>query len=224
VLARKPAGLALIVSETEPSLASELRASQVPTVLCDVDVKGPSISTIAVDYGAGMLRIVEYLRSLGHRRMAFIGHHTTLGPLNQRRSAFVEATQASTADLEHTVISADDGPEGGRAATRRLLAENHPRPTAIICVNDFMALGVLRELADQGLSVPGDVSVTGFDNIGLSAFACPRLTTADVPRELIGRTVFSLLVQDDRPRTPLALPLSFTPELIVRESTGACPS
>ena len=93
------------------------------------------------------------------------------------------------------------GRRAGVLAVRRLLAAPSPRPTAVICVNDFMALGVLRELADQGLSVPRDVSVTGFDNIGLSNFSCPRLTTADIPRGAIGRTVFSVLVPDaDRGR------------------------
>jgi DNA-binding LacI/PurR family transcriptional regulator len=224
LLARRPAGLALIVSETEPTLADELRKAKVPTVLYDIVVTGPSISTIAVDYRGGMQRIVDYLRSLGHRRMAFIGHHTSLDPLNARKSAFVDAMQSAMPAAQHTVISADDGPEGGRMAVRRLLADTSPRPTAIICVNDFMALGVLRELADQGLSVPGDVSVTGFDNIGLSNFACPRLTTADIPRESIGRTVFALLVPEPEARTPSAIPLSVSPELIVRESTGVCRS
>jgi DNA-binding LacI/PurR family transcriptional regulator len=224
LVARRPSGLALVVSESEPGLAAELRASQVPTVVCDIDVRGPSVGSLTVDYQTGMQRILEYLRTLGHRRMAFVGHHTTLGPLNQRKSAFVDAMQDSPAELEHVIVTAEDGPEGGRRAARQLLSASGGRPTAIICVNDFMALGVLRELADQGLSVPGDVSVTGFDNIGLSNFACPRLTTADVPRELIGRTVFSLLVPEERLRPSLAPPLFFTPELIVRESTGACPS
>ena len=120
-------------------------------------------------------------------------------------------------------VTTDDSPEGGRRAVRQLLASGD-RPSAIICVNDFMAIGVLRELADQGLSVPRDISVTGFDNIGLSNVTCPRLTTADIPRELIGRTVFSLLTAGpDSAPAPSAVS-SITPELIVRESTGVCAS
>ena len=223
LLARRPVGLALLVSETEPTLADELRRAKVPTVFYDIEVAGPQISTIAVDYRGGMQRIVDYLRTLGHRRMAFVGHHTSLDPLNARKTAFVEAMKAAgAANLEATVVSADDGPEGGRLAVRQLLALPR-RPTAILCVNDFMALGALRELADQGVSVPRDMSVTGFDNIGLSNFSCPRLTTADIPREMIGRTAFAILVPDTA-RTPTAVPLPITPELIVRESTGTCPS
>jgi DNA-binding LacI/PurR family transcriptional regulator len=222
LLARRPAGLAFIVSENDPALPDELRRAKVPTVFYDIAVPGPSIRTIAVDYRSGMQRIVDYLRSLGHRRMAFIGHHTTLGPLNARKTAFVEAVQAGGPSLEHAAVAAEDSPEGGRLAVRQLLAAG-ARPTAIVCVNDHMAMGVLRELADQRLSVPGDVSVTGFDNIGLSSFTCPRLTTADIPRELIGRTAFSLLVPEAG-GISAALALPITPELIVRESTGPCPS
>jgi DNA-binding LacI/PurR family transcriptional regulator len=222
MLARRPAGLAVIVSEMEPSLVDELRRSKVPAVFCDVGSTGPTSWKIAVDYRAGMQRIVEYLRTLGHRRMAFVGHHASLDPLNARQSTFVEVMQASRPALEYTVVSADDSPDGGRRAARDLLAARR-RPSAILCVNDFMAIGVLRELADRGLSVPRDVSVTGFDNIGLSSFTCPRLTTADVPRERIGRTVFSLLVPEEGKRAP-EVDLAITPELIVRESTGLCAS
>jgi len=223
LLARRPAAMALLVSETEPTLAEVLRRAKIPVVFYDVEVSGPSITTIGVDYRAGMQRIVEYLRSLGHKRMAFIGHHTMLDPLNQRKATFVEIMEASRPAPAYTVTTTDDSPEGGRRAVRQLLASGE-RPTAVICVNDFMAIGVLRELADHGLAVPGDVSVTGFDNIGLSNVTCPRLTTADIPRELIGRTVFSLLSAGRDSDAVAAAVSSITPELIVRESTGVCRS
>jgi DNA-binding LacI/PurR family transcriptional regulator len=59
-------------------------------------------------------------------------------------------------------------------------------PTVVICVNNFMALGVLRRLRERGLRVPQDVSVVGYDNIHLSEFTCPALTTVNVPRDRIG--------------------------------------
>ena len=91
------------------------------------------------------------------------------------------------------------------------------RPTALACVNDVMAVGALHELHARGLAVPGDVSVTGFDNVALAEFAWPPLTTADVPRERVGRLVCAALV------TPAGLAgadLVVDTPLVVRGSTA----
>src|SRR5258708_16351158 len=86
-------------------------------------------------------------------------------------------------------------PYGGRQAVRSLL-ELDFIPTAVICVNDFMALGVLRLLRERGLRVPEDVSVVGYDNIHLSEFTCPALTTVNVPRDRIGHSVCAALLAE----------------------------
>lgn len=221
MMGRRPAGLAVIVSEMEPSLIRELAQADLPIVFYDVGVTRPNITNIRVDYGKGMQRVVEYLHDLGHRRMAFIGHHTNLGPLNVRKKSFVDMMANFSPNVEFTTITDVDGPVGGRQAARRLLASNFA-PTAILCVNDFMAIGVLRELRDQGLSVPGDVSVTGFDNIRLAEFTNPALTTAHVPRERIGVLIFEALVPEPGRSADLSRDVLIDPVLVVRESTGPC--
>ena len=136
-----------------------------------------------------------------------------------RHHAFVKEMERYAGGVEFATEADVDSPEGGRRAARRLL-ETGFSPTAIVCVNDFMALGVLRELHDQGLSVPGDVSVTGFDNINLSEFTFPPLTTVNVPRELIGQTIFEALAPEEgQPRVPREFVLH--PELVIRDSTSA---
>jgi DNA-binding LacI/PurR family transcriptional regulator len=94
-------------------------------------------------------------------------------------------------------------------------------PTAIICVNDFMAVGVLRELRDQGLRVPQDISVTGFDNIRLSEFCSPALTTAHIPREHIGQAIFDSLVPDPEKEPVVGREILIDPELVLRDSTAS---
>ncbi len=217
MLGRRPAGLAVIVSEMEPRLMEELTALDVPIVFYDVGRPAHNITNIKVRYEKGMQRTVEYLYALGHRRMAFVGHHAGLGPLQERRNTFLR-TIKSFADVEHTTVSNADGPEGGRLAAHQLLASGF-RPTAILCVNDFMALGVMRELRDQGFRIPAEVSVTGFDNIRLSEFVYPALTTVDIPRRRIGRMVFEVLVQAEGGSGEILI----EPELLVRESTGRAP-
>jgi LacI family transcriptional regulator len=218
LMGHQPAGLAVIVSEMAPSLIRELEAAPLPIVFYDVGVTKPNITQIRVDYAMGMRDLVRYLHGLGHKRMAFVGHHTTLAPLSNRRQAFLETIAAVAPDVEFMTVNDVDAPEGGRQATRQLLASGFS-PTAILAVNDFMALGVLRELRERGLRVPQDVSVTGFDNIRLAEFACPALTTSHIPRESIGSLVFRALAPEHgAPEEGREIVIK--PEMIVRESTG----
>ena len=160
----------------------------------------------------------SYLYSLGHRRVGYIGHHAALGPINERIQSLRDAT-GKYPGLEVDTATDADTLEGGRQAARVLLARS-PRPTALVCVNDVMAVGALREARARGLRVPEDLSVTGFDNVTLAQFAVPALTTVHIPREQIGRTICACLMRDDVPREQEFV---VEPELVVRDSTGLAP-
>ena len=95
-------------------------------------------------------------------------------------------------------------------------------PTALICVNDVTAVGALRELRERGIRVPQDMSVTGFDNISLSEFCSPPLTTVHIPRERIGHIICNCLIPGDR-QTVLDQEIVIDPEFILRDSTGPAP-
>jgi LacI family transcriptional regulator, galactose operon repressor len=221
MIGRRLAGLAVIVSEMDAELQDLLASQDMPVVFYDVGVPGKRVTNIRVQYRKGIEKVVQYLHNLGHTRMAFIGHHAKLAPLDERRTAFLETVGKYSPHLQATTEADADGPEGGRQATRQLLASGF-RPTAIICVNDFTAIGVLRELRESGFRVPGDISVTGFDNIKLSEFCYPALTTVHIPRERIGRTVFDGLLLDQEIQQG-AREVVIDPELVVRDSTGVAP-
>ena len=172
MIGRRVAGLAAIVSEMEPALIDELTDSGIPVVFYDVGTPRKNITNIRVDYRRGIEKIVDYLHSLGHRRLGFVGHHAVLGPINERMKTVIDAV-ARIPELEVRTAADADTLEGGRQATRALLGSGF-QPTAIVCVNDIMAVGALRELRERGLRVPQDVSVTGFDNVKLSEFCFPR--------------------------------------------------
>ena len=114
--------------------------------------------------------------------------------------------------VEDCYLSAEEG----REKAARIIAS---RPDAIICANDNLALGVIRLLQDRGISIPGEIAVTGFDNIEASAYLKPSLTTFDVPKQELGR--FALKAALDRRRNPrdysIRIELPF--RLIEREST-----
>lgn len=222
MIGRRVAGIAVIVSEMDGALISELVGAKIPAVFYDVGAARKNISNIRVNYRRGIERIVEYLHNLGHKRLAFIGHHSTLGPISERERAFVDAVSRFAPETEWRTVADQDGLEGGRTAVRELLASDF-KPTAIICVNDFMALGVLRELRDAKIRVPEDVSVTGFDNIKLSEFSSPALTTVQIPRDRIGRLVFEMLVPESARAKPPGREILIDPEFMLRESTGPAP-
>jgi len=218
MLGRRLAGLAAIVSEMDANLIQELSGQRIPVVFYDVGTPRRNITNIRVDYRGGMAKLTSYLYSLGHRRVGYIGHHAVLGPIHERLQSLRDA-MGRHPGLEVETATDADSLEGGRQAARVLLART-PRPTALVCVNDVMAVGALRELRSRGRRVPEDVSVTGFDNVTLAQFAVPALTTVHIPREQIGRTICECLMRDDVPREHEYV---IEPELVVRDSTGPAP-
>ncbi|MGH9626858.1 MAG: LacI family DNA-binding transcriptional regulator, partial [Bryobacteraceae bacterium] len=195
MIGRRVAGLAAVVSEMEPALIEELTNSPIPVVFYDVGAARANITNIRVNYRKGMEKAVGYLHSLGHCRIGFVGHHSVLGPLHEREQCLLDMVPRYAPKLEVRHVADTDSLEGGRRAARELLRSGH-QPTAIMCVNDFMAVGVIRELREQGIRVPDDVSVTGFDNIKLAEFCYPPLTTIHIPRDVIGKMAFVSLVAD----------------------------
>jgi LacI family transcriptional regulator len=215
MLSRPLAGLAVIGSERDDHAAERLRKWDKPVVVSDLCGAEGNVTRIRIRYEHAMQATVEYLYALGHRRMAFVCHHGSLDALRAREHAF-ESTVGRFPDVLSRTEIAADGPHGGRQATNALLGSGF-RPTAVLCVNDFMAIGVLRALRDAGLRAPDDVSVTGFDNIELSEYLIPSLTTADIPRRRIGRTIFEVLAGGPGKEGREIL---IEPRLVFRESTG----
>ncbi len=125
----------------------------------------------------------------------------TSGEVSRWGDVCVQALRDATGKhpgLEIEIATGEDSLEGGRQAARVLLARS-PRPTALVCVNDVMAVGALREVRARGLRTPEDVSVTGFDNVMLAQFSVPTLTTVHIPRDQIGRVICDCLMRSDAP-------------------------
>jgi LacI family transcriptional regulator len=219
MIGRRVAGLAVIVSEMEPRLIQELAESKIPVVFYDVGTPKHNIWNVRVDYARGIEKAVDYLYDLGHRKIAFVSHHSALGPINIREKAFRKAMARHSSQVKWTLAASMDSLEGGREAAREILLSGF-QPSAVICVNDFMALGVLRALREQGFRVPQDVSVTGFDNIKLSEYCSPALTTLHIPREMIGKLVAEALAQDVTKSKVSGREIVIDPDFVLRDSTG----
>ena len=222
MIGRRVAGLAAVVSEMEPALIDELTDSNIPVVFYDVGTPRENIVNIRVNYRRGIDKVIDYLHSLGHRRLGFVGHHAMLGPINERVRPMLDAVGRYPGLQVRTAADADTL-DGGRLATRALLSSGE-MPTAIVCVNDIMAVGALRELRERGLRVPQDVSVTGFDNVKLSEFCYPALTTVHIPRDRIGHLVCEWLLPKSDKMAVADHEMVIDPEFVVRDSTGPAPA
>lgn len=222
MIGRRVAGLAVVVSEMDESLINELKAARTPCVFYDVGKPEDRMTNIRVNYRRGIERLVEYLHDLGHRRLAFVGHHSTLGPTSERETAFLDTVKRFP-EVDYRTQADRDSFEGGRMAALRILSGGF-QPTAIICVNDIMAVGVMRALRDRGLRIPDDVSVTGFDNIRLAEYCEPPLTTVHIPRDEIGRMAFAALVPGKDLPNVAGQEILVEPEVVLRASTAKAKS
>jgi DNA-binding LacI/PurR family transcriptional regulator len=221
MIGRRVAGLAAVVSEMDPALIQELTESHIPVVFYDVGAPRRNITNIRVNYARGIEKVIGYLHSVGHRRLGFIGHHAMLGPIDERVKAVMDAV-ARYPSVEVRVAADSDTLDGGRQAAHALLISGY-QPTAIICVNDITAVGALHELRQRGLRVPQDVSVTGFDNVKLSEFCYPTLTTVHIPRDRIGHIMCDTLLASAGKPGAAEPEIVIEPEFVLRDSTGPAP-
>lgn len=161
---------------------------------------------------------VGHLLSRGHRCIACIAGPNTSTTVRDRLDGYRKAL--AEAGIEYNsalVVTGDFSPAGGYQAVQRLLGLADLRVTAIFAHNDLMAIGALKALTDNGLAVPQDVALVGFDDIPLASYVLPRLTTVAVPVYDLGVTAMRLLKDLLAGRTvPAVTTLSI--ELVVRES------
>ncbi|CAN5512859.1 LacI family DNA-binding transcriptional regulator [soil metagenome] len=206
----------LRVGDTRPALLEELG---LPSV-----VIGPTLAdtpTLGVDDAPGIRDAVEHLIGLGHTRIAHVSGPRSMVHGRSRRTAWVDALEAAGLP-EGPSVEADFSAESGAAATRTLLALAEP-PTAIVYANDLMAMAGLSLAVARGISVPGQLSLTGFDDMEISAHLQPSLTTVSTDVVAWGRAAATHLLALIRAQEP---PFADLPpaRLVLRGSTGPVPT
>jgi DNA-binding LacI/PurR family transcriptional regulator len=199
MIERKIDGVAIMTSEVDPSLTDTLARRKVPLVFLDVGRVGKGVSNVKVDYGEGIAQAVAHLSGLGHHRIAFISGPSLLASARERRDMFITRLQDPCSGPRREVLIEEGNHrvDGGLEAMRRLL-ERDPRPTAVIASNDLTAIGAMRAIRQQGLRVPEDISVVGFDDIQMAEFTEPPLTTVRLLRTEVARLACDALLQSIR--------------------------
>jgi LacI family transcriptional regulator len=174
------------------------------------------------DVGGGALA-AEHLLTLGHRNLLFVSAPLTIRQYRDRLAGVHQALARhglGEPDCPSIEVGLLGSAADGRAASRRI-AEEYPSVTGVICGNDLIALGLVAGLVSQGIRVPQDISVVGYDDIELAQQSPLPLTTISQPKIQLGRTATQLLLDEARPDPAHAhQQVVFQPELVIRETTG----
>jgi DNA-binding LacI/PurR family transcriptional regulator len=207
--------------QDQPRLFADLADLIVPVVGLWQGSSPLAVPTVDVDNKAGIRAGLDHLVELGHERIAFIGGRP-LGDIRERQAAFTESMTGRFGGVPEDYIQhVSNTPGGGEEAVRALLALRQP-PTAIVTSTDTLAVGVLHAAYSQGVAVPKDLSVLGFDDILLASHTVPALTTLRMPTAEIVAEGVRLAIELARDPTARHKPsvTVMAPSLIVRQSTA----
>ena len=220
VLSKKQVdGIIFVAAGDQADSLDFLISQNMPVVIIDRNLPNVQVDAVLPDHQLGGYLATRHLLELGHTRIACIAGPSSITPSAERITGYRDALeQANIPFDEKLVLRGDYHAQSGLEITNAFL-KMAPRPTAIFALNDLMALGALRAATEAGCLVPQDLAVVGYDDLEISQYTNPPLTTIAQPKTEIGRQAVNLLVdriiQKDRTTSRVVLP----PELIVRQST-----
>jgi len=213
----------VLVGEAQPSeLFDLLKWQKVPYVITYTTGYQGTHTCIGFDNYASAVRITDHLLQLGHRNFAMVAHSNEGNDRIQQRITGIQDTLARAGIAirpQHFVRVDSRHIASGRDGMRQILADNQPRPTALICTNDYIATGAMIEAKALHLSIPRDLSIVGFDDTDMSAHLDPPLTTIRVPSRQMGEEIAKYIIAllDHGTAEP---PPPLEAELIIRGSAA----
>jgi LacI family transcriptional regulator len=217
------AGLVILGGgDLSPDWVQAAADSDVPVVMVDHFVPGLQLPTVVPDNICGAYSATRHLLEAGHRRVGFIQGPSKYWTLSERMAGYLLSMQQSGRTIDPGLIPPriSRGEEKGYCEMQRLLALREP-PTAVFAVSDKTAIGAYRAIMEHGLSIPDDISIVGFDDIGEARSLVPPLTTVRVPGETMGRMAFRRLlnlIEDGGPSNVVPLKWVVPTRLIERGS------
>jgi DNA-binding LacI/PurR family transcriptional regulator len=216
---RRVDGILVMASRIGARYLQMLSGMKVPIVLINSHHAGEFVYSVRIDNIDGARLATGHLAGLGHRRIAYIGDKFGFQSDIERLTGYRETLEEQELDFDPDLVVHGDGtPESGMKAMRRLLTLTD-RPTAVFSYNDREAIGAMRGVRECGLRVPRDISIVGFDDLYLSSYTDPPLTTIQQPKREMGLLAGEILLRLFRGEKPESQMTKGS--LLVRESTAA---
>lgn len=196
-------------------------AAQVPVVILGQTIPDCNCIFISRNLGGGISALVRHLLALGRKRIGFVGGEQGIRTTTERLKAYRQALESLAVPFDPSLISLSNyyAPDG-YAAMRKLLEHPQTAPTAVVCINDAVAMGAIRAITDLGMKVPEDISVVSCDQFPSGEYSCPRLTALDQQNSYLGRMSIMTLIGAINSDSE-CISISHEPHLIIRESCGA---
>lgn len=194
---------------------------QIPMVTIQSDVRDSD--TIMTSDEEGTFEMVEYLIRLGHKHIAFIGHSWDIELFSRRLRAYKSALEKYGIPVRNEYISLCQANSSSGYEQACRIISLPKRPTAIHCFNTYTATGVYLAIRNNKLSIPGDISLSSFDDAAIATVLTPTLTVVSQPMEAIAKTAVQLVLE--RRQNGLDAPpqhVNFPTTMVVRESVGPC--
>ena len=221
VLARRPAGVILVLSDLDAAQRAQLNSRSIPFVVVDpAGDPGDGIPSVGATNWQGGLAATRHLTALGHRRIGVVAGPSRLMCSRARTDGYRAALETSGLPIDPALVREGEfGHEDGYTAGLELLRLPDP-PTAIFAGNDLQALGVYEAARELGLRIPEDLSVVGFDDLPLTRWIGPPLTTVRQPLIEMAETAARLVLDLGRGRQPATTRVDLATSLVVRSSTA----
>lgn len=217
----------ILVNAVSPNLKKVLTDHQIPCVQVDF-ADHDDFDAVVVEQNASMKKLVNSILALGHKELLFLGAPERHGNYAARRDGFNEAIQQADGIAHELHYSGSSTTSGSINLQELLLKElkTHPNITAICCENDALALRAKTALLQQGITIPEQMSISGFDNLLLSELIYPSLTTVHVPKVLLGQTAARRLIEqiersDGEEEDWIPLVVTYPANPVMRQSTGS---
>lgn len=200
-------------------LVSRLHRLGIPFVVADDHTEHTALNTVKVDYALAAYTAVNYLTQQGHQRIGFVGNTNLPSFYTQIFSGFQKALKQANLPLElDWFLDKVQSKESLHAEVARLL-QQETLPTAIFCMEDMLAIELMRCLQKKGIRVPEDISVISIDDIVISALTFPALTTVALDKEALGTYAVDLLIRLIDGENPKSITISSN-DLVIRESVA----
>jgi LacI family transcriptional regulator len=210
----------LVISPLDPSDASWAGIGEMlPIVTVGDALAGPTVGEVLFDNRAGVSLVLEHLHGLGHRRVAVLTPSRPSTP--DRPAERVVAEVCAALGLDATVVNSPHS-VGEATQTAAALLASEPRPTAVFCLSDSIAFGVYAAAQAAGLSIPGDLSLAGYDDHPIARVLAPALTSVDWGMPEVAAAAAGLLAAavDGHPRSRSRARVRVSPQLVERASTA----
>ena len=200
----------------------KLKDIEIPLVLLDYYIPTEDIQTVLIDNTDGILKACKYLASLGHTRVAYLSGDSVETSAQERLYGFRRSQEMFGLDRDRdlVVMNCKSRMDEGFEAMKAILDLDR-LPTAVLAYNDLIAVGAMDAIKQRGLSIPQDISIVGFDDIGLASEVNPSLTTVHVPKRTMGIMAVKSLLQIIKGKEEPIKKMLVPTRLVIRDTTAA---